>query len=344
MNIARRKTATLHSFFHLIAIGFFVLAVQGCTVLKALHLLPEERVSVKGKDYVVVIAGWQDSLESLAEEYYGQESDAWRIAEFNNISEVHHNDEIVIPLVDPYPSAIYSDSYQTVPILCYHRFGKGHIKLSVSEKNFQEQMKYLYDNGYEVISLKQFVDFIEKGKRVPQKSVVITIDDGYRSTYTVAYPILKKYNFPATVFLYTDFMGARDALKWDQIKSMYNSGLIDMQPHSKSHPNMAIQKTNESSTDYKVRVREEVSVPGGHITQKIKAPLHTFAYPYGDTNEEVIGELKAKKYSLGVTVIPGVNSSFSYPYMLKRTMIFGDHTLKQFAQELTTSRDIASSE
>ncbi|MDH5378325.1 MAG: hypothetical protein OEX00_08385, partial [Gammaproteobacteria bacterium] len=91
-------------------------------------------------------------------------------------------------------------------------------------------------------------------------------------------------------------------------------------------------------------VREEVSVPGGHITQKIKAPLHTFAYPYGDTNEEVIGELKAKKYSLGVTVIPGVNSSFSYPYMLKRTMIFGDHTLKQFAQELTTSRDIASSE
>ena len=78
--------------------------------------------------------------------------------------------------------------------------------------------------------------------------MVITIDDGYRSTYEVAFPVLKRHSFPATVFLYSDFVGAGDALTWAQMKEMTQSGLIDIQPHSKSHANLTLKLAGRERT------------------------------------------------------------------------------------------------
>ena len=85
-------------------------------------------------------------------------------------------------------------------------------------------MEYLARNGYRVIPLAQLARFLDGKEPLPRKSVVITIDDGYRSTYEIAYPILKKYGFPATVFLYSDFVGAADAMTWAQMKEMVALG------------------------------------------------------------------------------------------------------------------------
>jgi len=294
----------------------------------------------KDDEYVVLITKKSDSLESLAKQYLDDENKAWVIADFNKIGRIVAKREIVIPLKPQNPSGVSINGYQTIPILCYHRFGDtGHVKLTVPEEKFREQMQYLKDNDYRVIPMTDMYKFISGEEELPKKAVIITIDDGYRSTYEIAYPILKEFDLPATLFLYTDFAGAGDAIKWSHARKMAASGLIDIQPHSKSHPNMSLSKTSESNSAYRKRILEEVDNPTRKIKKYVKNPLHTFAYPYGDTNKMIINHLKKTGYDLGVTVQPGGNPAYAHPYMLHRTMIFGDHSIEDFENALVTFQE-----
>ena len=130
-------------------------------------------------------------------------------------------------------------------------------------------MEYLAQNGYRVIPLAQLARFLEGKEPLPKKTVVITIDDGYRATYQIAYPILKKYGFPATVYLYSDFVGASDALTWPQMQEMVRSGLIEIQPHSKTHANLTVRLPGESEAKYAERMRREVDAPIAAISERL---------------------------------------------------------------------------
>jgi len=326
----------------ILLIIYFLSGCASSPALKSSSQNPGKKITfAKNENFVVLITQKGDSLESLAEKHLGSKEKAWVIADFNDISKIVPQREIVIPLKNFNPVQVYSDGYRTIPILCYHRFGNSHTKLSVSEKKFRQQMQYLKDQNFHVIHMRDVYEFIAGRKSLPKKSVVITIDDGYRSTYEIAYPILQKFNFPATLFLYTDFTGAGDAINWKQGVEMYKSGLMDIQPHSKSHPNMSLRNENESHESYKKRIFREVDEPSDKIRRKIGAPLHTFAYPYGDTNNMIIDHLVDKQYQLGVTVQPGSNPSFAHPYMLRRTMIFGDHSIKDFEKALTVFKKMS---
>ena len=313
--------------------------IAACSVLN----LSNRPTPLQNENFVILKAGSDDSLESLAETWLGDKENAWQIAEFNNIQEASIGQQIAIPLNPVNPTGFFTNGHQRIPILCYHRFDDKHEKLSVPEQKFSQQMQYLYENNYKVIPLSYMIDFLQGKRALPEKSVVITIDDGYRSTIDTAFPILKKYNFPATVFLYTDFMNARDALRWDHIKTMHSSGLISFQPHSKTHPNMSLRIKNESDKQYSLRLNEEIRDPGEKIQRTLRNNMHTFAYPFGDTNQLIIGKLKTLDYHLGVTVQPGSNGAFAYPFMLKRTMIFGDFNEDDFARSLETFRKYTKS-
>ncbi len=290
--------------------------------------------------FAAVITNEHDTFESLAEKYLNDAGLHWIIEDFNHIVTMRANQEIIIPLKPINPRGIHPSGYQTVPILCYHRFGNGHVKLSVSTNNFRQQLSYLKKNHYRVIPLKSLIAFLAGKKSIPKRSVVITIDDGYRSAYEKALPILKEFNFPATVFLYSDFINAKDALSWDQIRRMQRSGLIDFQAHSKSHPNLTVQHPDESHQAYIDRINTEISIPSNIISNKFNIKNHSFAYPYGETNDIVLSALTAYKFSLGVTVTSGSNSSFSHPLLLHRTMIFGDYTHEEFRNTLQIFKDI----
>ena len=293
--------------------------------------------TVKSDQLIVLISKPGDTLQSLAQKHLGDKNKDWLIADFNNIDKIIPGIEIVIPLREYNSIGISNRGVQSVPILCYHRFGDKHGKMSVPTSLFRQQMKYLYDNNYRVISLKDAIGFFKGKKSIPKRSVVITIDDGYRSNYSEAFPVFKEFNFPATIFLYSDFLGARDALTSEQIKTMYNSGLIDFQPHSKTHPNLAIRKENESMADYRNRLDDEIETPKRRIQKIINTDIFSFAYPFGDTNEIVINKLKSKQFSIAATVQPGSNTAYSSQYMLRRTMIFGDHTEEEFIAALKVS-------
>lgn len=292
-------------------------------------------VIARDRDLAIVIVQQGEDLPSLAGRYLGDRGKAWWIADFNGIGEVRPGQEIVIPMQPRNPVGVYANGIQTIPILCYHRFGSGAGKLQVTPAVFEAQMDYLAQNRYRVIPLKSLIGFLEGKEPLPRKAVVITIDDGYRSTYDVAYPILKQHGFPATLFLYSDFVGAGGAVTWAQMQEMARSGLIDIQPHSKTHGNLALRLARESDAQYRERVRREIEMPSNAILERLAEKTYSFAYPYGDMNESVAEQLARRGVSLGLTVTPGGNAFFANPYMLRRTMVFGGDDLDEFKSKLT---------
>jgi hypothetical protein len=150
-------------------------------------------------DYVAVIAGGGDTPESLAAAHLGDPARAWQIREFNGIDRVRAGDGLVIPLRPFRPGGLTVRNYQTVPVISYHKIAEsGADAMTVTRASFRSQMQFLKENGYHAATLDEFYDFLDFKADLPEKSVVITFDDGWRSLYEIAFPILKEYGFPAT--------------------------------------------------------------------------------------------------------------------------------------------------
>ncbi|MEO8278790.1 MAG: polysaccharide deacetylase family protein [Ideonella sp.] len=281
-----------------------------------------------------------ETLKSIAAQLLGSEDQDWKIAEANGISQPQPGQPLIVPLKALYPTGVHADRYQTVPILCYHRFGGSAGKMSVSPDNFAIQLDWLARNGYHVIRLSQLTGFLQGRETLPQRSVVITIDDGYESTYRYAWPALRKHNFPATLFVYTDFVGAGDAVSWTQLQELAKSGLIDIQSHSKTHRNLIERSAGEDDTRYRQSIENETRIPRELLEKRLNVQVEQYAYPYGDANDIVLDALNRHQYKLAVTVTPGGNAFFAQPLMLRRTMIFGDHDLEAFKAKLQISRPV----
>lgn len=294
----------------------------------------------KNDEYVVWTAGPDDTPASLARRFLGSESLAWVVADFNDAERFAAGQEVVVPLVFDNPVGVWAEGHQTLPILCYHRFGDKTAKMVVTPRAFTEQMAYLAENGYRVVSLRDSLAFFGGRQALPRKAVVLTIDDGYKSSYRVAYPILKRFGFSATIFVYTDFVGAKEGLTWEEMAEMVASGLVDIQPHSKSHANLAARAPGESSEAAARRVEEEVQVPRRLIEQRLGITVHTFGYPYGDADELVVEEARRGGYRAAATVLPGGNPFFSAPYLLRRTMVFGEDDLSAFRAKVEVFRPV----
>jgi hypothetical protein len=125
---------------------------------------------------------------------------------------------------------------KSVPVLMYHsiNYEKGN-ELRVPKEVFREQMKYLKDKGYTTLTLDEFYDFLINNKPVPEKSVVITFDDGYKDNYENAYPILKEFGFNATIFDITSTVDTdNNYLTSSQLKELEVNN-IDIESHTVNH-------------------------------------------------------------------------------------------------------------
>ena len=174
------------------------------------------------------------------------------------------------------------------------------------------------------------------GHKFQKKSVVITIDDGWRSTYDIAFPILKKYGYTATLFVYTDFiLKTNKTLDWALLTEMSNNG-IDIQSHTKTHRNLNRSDEKESFREYFDSVRKELTESAEIIEKRLNKDVTYLAYPYGDTNPLVIALLVKLGYKGALTVNRGSNPFFTDNYRINRSMIYGDFDLKDFERNLTT--------
>lgn len=279
-----------------------------------------------------------ETLATIAQRYLGSADRQWEIEDANEDAPPAGARVLAIPLRTPNPVAVSADGYRAVPILCWHRVGPGVSRMTIAPDRFAEQLEYLKANRYRVLRLSELAEFLDGHRPLPARAVVLTFDDGHLSFYQHAFPLLKKHGFPATMFLYSDFIGARDALKWPQIQEMAESGLVDFQSHSRTHANLVQKLPGESLAAYQGRVDGELRHPRDLIQRQLRHGVVHFAYPYGDTNDLVLERLPAAGYTLGLTVNAGPNAFFAHPFALRRTMVYGTHDLAAFRAMLQTFR------
>jgi len=324
-------------FFSIFFVVPILVLIGGCAILEVKKPQVEAPLVERTfPNFIALIVREGDTLSSLALKYLNDSSMDWLIAEYNEIDTLKPGQTLIIPLKPYQKGGLTSKGYQMVPILSYHHFSLDRAdKLTVTKSTFEEQMKFLKDRGYRVITLDQLFDFLEFKSQIPKKSVVINIDDGWRSTYDIAFPILKKYGYPATLFVYTDLIvGSEKTLSWDLIQELANNGM-DIQCHTKRHRHLTPIDQKESFKEYFEAIEKELSACEAMIKKKLNKEVKYLAYPYGDTNPLVIELLKKHGYLGAFTIKRGGNPFFIHNYRLNRSMIYGDFDLNQFEKNLT---------
>ncbi len=201
-----------------------------------------------------------------------------------------------------------------VLVLNYHMVNSMFISLAVEPEDFDWQMKYLVDHGYHTISIDELYDFLAGQGTLPDRPVLITFDDGYVDNYTNAYPILKKYNLKATIFIVTGFVSKRRGyLTWDQLREMEKNGIM-AQSHTVTHAPLP-----ELSDE---RIREELVESKRQAETELGHPVEFIAYPTGVHDLHIVGIAKEAGYKGGFTVKYGNVDRNSNVYAMERVPIF----------------------
>jgi peptidoglycan/xylan/chitin deacetylase (PgdA/CDA1 family) len=294
--------------------------------------------SYAADDFKVVRVRQNDTFATLAQSYLNDRTKGWMIAEYNGIGSIFAGQKIIIPLKPFNKGGLFAAGYQTVPVLSYHRFTrnkKSKNRMVVTQAAFEAQMRYLKNNGYTVIRLSQFYAFLDFKDQIPEKSVVITIDDGFRSSFDIAYPILKKFGYPATFFLYTGIVGSSNAMNWKQIQELKQNG-FDIQSQTRTHRDMSKLLKGENFKAYVSRLEKEITSAQKNIRDKTTVTPMFMAYPYGKWNHLVIALLKKHGFRGGLTVRRGGNPFFTDNFKVKRAMIYGTYDLNTFKKNLNT--------
>ncbi|MDX2226483.1 MAG: polysaccharide deacetylase family protein [Verrucomicrobiae bacterium] len=217
----------------------------------------------------------------------------------------------------------------TITILCYHQFDRPGNPYSVSSEEFRRHLQTFRDRGYTVIPLSRALDFWQgKTPALPEKSLVITIDDGFRSVHQKAYPLLKEFNYPWVFYIYTDFVDSgAGAVTWDHLREMMRDGM-EIGCHSKSHSLMT-KRGKRGDEEYEKWLVEETLTPKKILEEKLGVPIRSFAYPYGGYNALVRKFTEAAGYEAITTVSGANNYSGSDPRDLNRFVITRDFPLEK---------------
>lgn len=218
-----------------------------------------------------------------------------------------------------------------VPILMYHYIANNpntkdtqRDALSVSPDKFEAQLDYLNKNGYTTISLDTLYAIYNGQVSAPAKSVVLTFDDGYGDFYSIAYPILRKYNIHAVSFIPTGLIGTGYYMNWDQVKEIHSSGLVTFEGHSVTHANLVSLGAKE--------LERQLVESKNTLQSQTGYPVNFIAYPYGASNRVVQAAISKAGYIGGLGTWngkvggPGLN--------MPRIRVSGFWSLKEFASRL----------
>ncbi len=213
-----------------------------------------------------------------------------------------------------------------VAVLGYHNFSdtKPVSDMRMRTSEFREQMEYIRRAGLTVISMQEFLEWRFGARELPAECVLITLDDGWRSVYTDAYPILREYGYPFTVFLYTSYLSGRgSSMNHAMIREMQQNGAT-VGSHSVNHcyPKEWKAKMAQGEEAYAAMVDREL----GESREKLNVlfgSVNTYCYPGGYITQPMLDRLPGYGYVAAFTVIPGKVTINEDPWQIHRYMIFG---------------------
>jgi peptidoglycan/xylan/chitin deacetylase (PgdA/CDA1 family) len=206
---------------------------------------------------------------------------------------------------------------------------------------FKQQMAYLSEHRFNVISCMTMTDLLENKKLIPPRTVVITFDDGFRNVLRTL-PVLEQYGFPAIFFLSTDALdGEADYLNWSEAQVLARSDQFSIGSHSVSHRNL--RRLNESD------LREEIFISKQELQESFGTPIEYFAIPfgsygsfdgsYGSFDERTGRLLQSARFVSAFSTIAGTNSHRSDLFALRRTRISWFDDMTTFPDQLSGHYD-----
>lgn len=224
----------------------------------------------------------------------------------------------------------------SLPILMYHgvlKDPKYQGKYVVSPKTFEEDLKYLTENGYTTVVVQDLINYVEQGTPLPEKPVMITFDDGYYNNYLYAYPLLKQYQCKAVISvigIYSekfsqsgDFNPFYSHLSWDQIREMSQSGWVEIQNHSYNlHKNVstigAKKLRGESLSSYRNRISSDLEKCQTLLRENAGINATAFTYPFGAVSNDSVQILKDAGFSATLSCEEKINHISRNPECLIR--------------------------
>ncbi len=215
-----------------------------------------------------------------------------------------------------------------IAILGYHRFTdtRKPTDMIIDIDDFRAQMQAIKDSELPVISMKQFLDWKQGKAPIPSESVLITIDDGWKSTHSLAMPVMREFGFPFTAYLYKDYINIGGAsMTHDEVKELIEAGGT-ICSHSITHDFMNRQR-GRSDEKYTEWLTAEFTESHDYLVEQYgeEAVLKTFAYPYGAYNSRVVEVAKECGYEAAFTVSPGKANWDSVDLEVSRYIIHGNN-------------------
>ena len=222
----------------------------------------------------------------------------------------------------------------TLPIIMYHQVRNDKAgDMIISKGKLEEELAYLKRNGYVSVSPEEWLAYCDGKLALPEKIVMLTFDDGWKSQFENALPLLNKYGFKGVFYVYPDFVGGSAAMNWDMIKKLAKAGHT-VGCHSMTHPKLAPAEQYESKRDYKKRLKEEIFASADKISEKTGIDALDFCFPYGYYSQEVIDMLEDAGYRSAMTVNAGKNDAGSDPFTLSRYQVNQSTALSTFVSWL----------
>ena len=208
---------------------------------------------------------------------------------------------------------LYGQLNREVVGLVYHRVGDSkYPSTNVSVEEFEAHLQYLKQQNFRVLTMSDAIKYLnDPGER--QKAVVITIDDGYESFFQNGLPLLKKYGFPATLFINTETVGGNSYMDWAQLMKCVEAG-IEIGNHSHSH---AYFLNEEPPLRYSL-FKEDVQLAQNMIEEKLKLRPSIFAYPYGEFDPDMADVVEEMGFVAALAQNSGVMHAASKPFSLPR--------------------------
>lgn len=241
---------------------------------------------------------------------------------------------IVLLFVAIYSMTTYADDTMQIPVLVYHNFNPTVPgSMSLTPARLEEQLKWIKDNGFTVVPLKDVVNYLQGQKvTLPAKPVVISADDGWSSVYTYMLPLIRKYNIPVTLFIYPETIShGAHAMTWEQLKELQKTGLFDIQGHTYSHPNFKQEKKHRSPSAYEKLVYNELFNSKKILEEKLGIKVTLLAWPFGIYNDYLEQQAAKAGYVMAFTIDAHHTDKADRPMAQARYMIVAGQNMKTFA-------------
>lgn len=223
-----------------------------------------------------------------------------------------------------------------VPVLMYHRINELTPReaksplmrdLTVAPSEFERQMRYLVDRGFTLLPAREVEAAVREGRELPEKAVAVTMDDGYKDNFERAFPVLRRYGLPATIFLVTSTIGRPARLSWDEVLLMQRER-IGYGSHTVTHADLTLLPL--ARLDWELQESRRV------LEERLVERVTAVAYPAGWYNRRVAARAEAAGYLAGWKKGGGPVQPGDDLYLLPRIRVRGCTTLEDFARKVRT--------